>query len=92
MTKSRSVAEARVEFPSLLRDAERGETIEITRRGKAVAVVLSVGDYERLVAGRTSFAKAYGAWRASVADDDLALAPDYFQQLRDRSPGRDVTP
>ncbi|MSP72829.1 MAG: type II toxin-antitoxin system Phd/YefM family antitoxin [Myxococcales bacterium] len=92
MSKSISVAQARAELPNLLRDVERGETVEITRRGRPVAIVLSVGDYERLTAGRRAFADAYRAWRASVADEDLVLPQDYFRQLRDRSPGRDTAP
>ncbi len=90
MSKSVSVAQARTGLPNLLRDVERGETVEITRRGRPVAILLSVGGYELLTAGRRAFTDAYRVWRASVADEDLVLPRDYFRQLRDRSPGRDT--
>lgn len=90
MKRTFTVAEARTNLPNLLKAVEHGEQVEITRRGRPVAVVLSLSDYHRL--GRTSsgFWSAYEAWRADTPPDDLGLAEDYFSNLRDRTPGRDV--
>lgn len=40
--------DARHIIPDLIRRAEAGETIELTRYGKAVAVLISSERYERL--------------------------------------------
>lgn len=90
MRKSYSIAEARSQLSELIHEAERGRAVELTRRGKAVAVLLSVEEHRRLTAARPSFAEAYGAWRQSVGAEELELDPMDFNKLRDRSPGRDV--
>jgi len=48
MSKSYSVAEARDRLASLIRRAEEGETVTVTRRGKPVARVLSEEAYRKL--------------------------------------------
>ncbi len=90
MRKSYSIAEARNDLPELIHDVERGRPVQITRRGKPVAMVLSVEEYMRIAGPRPSFADAYEAWRGSVDLDALDVGPEYFAALRDRSPGREV--
>ena len=78
-----SVAEARNRLPSLIHEAER-EPVEIVRRGKPVAVLMSRGDFDRLPP-RPSFYEALMAWREKnkeQLDDEDWLPP------RDTSPGR----
>lgn len=41
-----SIYEARNKFSSLVKMAEEGEVIELTRYDKPVAVIISYGDYE----------------------------------------------
>ena len=41
MSKRFSIAEARDQFTSIVRDVEKTPAVEITRRGKPVAVLLS---------------------------------------------------
>ena len=43
-----SVAEARAHLPSILVQAEAGEAVELTRRGRPLAVVLSHEAFERV--------------------------------------------
>ncbi len=86
-----SVAEARKRLPQLLRAAQSGERVEITRRGKPVAVVVSIADYRHLAGEVGSFSQAYHRWRQSVDPADLDLPADYFRGLRDRAPGRDTS-
>jgi len=48
----------------LVHDVERGKKIELTRRGKRVAVLVSCDEYDRLAATRPSVDQALQAWRA----------------------------
>jgi prevent-host-death family protein len=54
-----SIAEARDNLTGLVHAAEAGVTIELTRRGKPIAVLLAVSEYERLSLGRRDFRTAY---------------------------------
>jgi prevent-host-death family protein len=86
MPRKVSLAEARDHLTGLVRDVERGQPVELTRRGKPVAVLVSHDEYERLRAKRLSPAAALRAWRAAApADYDGFEVPE-----RDRSPGRKV--
>ncbi len=91
MTDTLSIAEARRILPTLVREAENGKAVTLTRRGTPVAVLLGKRQYEQFTAGRRSFAEAYGQF-AQVTDlADLALDPDaLFADTRDSVPGRDV--
>lgn len=86
-----TVAEARANLPNLLHAVEHGEQVEITRRGKPVAVVLSFPDWQRLGHASGGFWSDFLAWREGVRDEDVALPDDWAEGLRDRSPGRDVS-
>lgn len=91
MPKQRSIAEARNDLPQLIREAEAGEAIELTRRGESVAILLGLRQYERLTAGTRRFSEA---WRQFADTHDLAeleIDPDeVFAETRDRIAGRDV--
>jgi len=52
VSKSYSIAEARDQLTSLIRRAEEGETVTVTRRGKPVARVLSEEAYRKLLRRR----------------------------------------
>lgn len=51
MEKSYSIAEARNDLASIVHDVEGASAVELTRRGRPVAVLLSVEEYRRLAAG-----------------------------------------
>lgn len=92
MTKQYSIAEARANLPRIVHDVEGGAEVELTRRGKAVAVVLSLDEYARLKNGRGGFWEAYQKWRASVDWDDWDdTIADQILASRDRSPGPDFS-
>jgi prevent-host-death family protein len=85
-----SIADARATLPGIVRAAERGDSIEITRRGQPVAVVISIETRDRLLAGHKGFADAFDEFLAR-SDEAVAVAPAaYFDGLRDRGPGRSV--
>jgi prevent-host-death family protein len=88
--KSYSVAEARQNLARLIRDAERGRAVKITRRGQPVAVLLSASGYLALTGERRSFVDAIDAIRERLDVDHLGIGDDEFEGLRDRSPGREV--
>ena len=94
VSKQYSIADARRNLPSLVDEAESGSEVRLTRRGKAVAVVVSVEAYERLKSQRGSFGEAYQAFREKYPADRIAgeqvAGPTYFRGLRDRSRGRKV--
>ncbi len=82
---SYSIAEAKNALPSLVHAAETGQCVQITRRGKPVAVLLSMDDYSRLTNPQPTFALALQQFLSLPPED---LSPDPFSNLRDASPGR----
>ena len=90
-THRHSVAEARRNLPSLIRAAENGSTVEIRRRGVAVAVLVGKRRFDQFAAARPDFAEAYQAFVQNTDLAGLALDPDeIFAGVRDDSPGRKV--
>lgn len=85
-----SIAEARDQFTKLVRRVEDKAPIEVTRRGKTVAVLMSVEEFRRLQAQRRGFFDAYEAFRAEVNLEAVGLTDEEFADLRDGSPGRNV--
>ena len=90
MVKSFSIAQARHNLAALVHELERQSPIRLTRRGKPVAVLLSMREYERLLNRTTSFWDAYTAFRASTDLAQLAIEPSVFDAVRDRSAGREA--
>ncbi len=88
MDSTYSIAEARDGLTGLVHRVEEGEPIQLTRRGRPVAVLISVAEYQRLKApaGSRSFGSALDAWRCRCSDN--ALKGDELDGLRDASPGR----
>jgi len=86
-----SIAEAKNALTRLIYEAERGDAIHITRRGKPVAVLVSQDEYERLKAGgqKKDIWQALQAWRAQASFDWPELTPEEVDSWRDRSPGRE---
>ena len=85
-----SVAEARAQLPSIIGQAEAGEAVELTRRGRAVTVVLSCEAFERLRSERPSFGKTYRTFLERFALEEVGLEDDFASLVRDRSAGRKV--
>ncbi|MGB0723194.1 MAG: type II toxin-antitoxin system Phd/YefM family antitoxin [Gammaproteobacteria bacterium] len=72
-----SVAEAKNQLPRLLKQAEAGEPVHITRRGRAVAVLLSESEFARLSGGAAAHDpfQAILRWRARADLDEVDLSP-----------------
>ena len=83
-----SIAEAKNTLPNLVHVAEAGQRVEITRRGKPVAVLLSMDDYDRLTQSQPSFSQALQQF-CSLPNPQI---PDtVFDSLRDSSPAREFS-
>lgn len=89
MSKQYSIAQARDHLPALVHDAEKGSLVELTRRGKAVAVLISVAEYERLSHERPDVWLLLKAFRERNDLEELDVE-EIFGDVRDRSPGREV--
>ena len=91
MPKQRSIAEARNHLPQLIREAESGESIELTRRGESVAVLVGRRQYERLTGSARRFSEALDEFRRNVDVASLQIDPDeIFGGIRDQDAGRDT--
>ncbi len=92
ITDHQSIAEARRNLSTLVREAESGKAVQLTRRGEPVAVLISCRAFERLAASHRSFDEAYREFADSARLTELELDPDeLFGDLRDDVPGRDVS-
>ena len=89
MTPKYSIAEARDRFAALVHDVEHGSSVQITRRGEVVAVLLSSDEYQRLAGQKTSFYQAVSEFRAAYDVAGLDIDPEIFE-VRPRDAGREV--
>ncbi|MDJ0851702.1 MAG: type II toxin-antitoxin system Phd/YefM family antitoxin [Myxococcota bacterium] len=85
-----SVAEARQNFARLIKRAQKGKAIRITRRGEPVAVLLSAAEYLALTGNQPSFVDATRVVRERLDVDSLGIGDEDFEGLRDESPGREL--
>jgi prevent-host-death family protein len=91
MARRYSIAEARHGLAAIVHGLEDGGLVELTRRGEAVAVMLSVGEYRRLVEGKRDFWEAYEEFRRRADLSRLGIVPEeIFEGVRDPSPGREA--
>lgn len=90
MAQSYAIAEARANLPTLIDEVEAGAAVQITRRGKVIAVMMSIEEYEQLRAPRTTFQEAYEQFLKKHSPAQVGFEPGFADKLRDRSPGRKV--
>ena len=90
--QSYSIAEARDKFAAIVHEVENASSVKVTRRGKPIAMIISVEEYEQLKNGRKSFWEGVVEWRNSVDWDEFEDNEDIFADVRDRSPGREENP
>lgn len=84
-----SISQAKDNLPQLIRQAEAGHEVRMTRRGSPVAVLVSAQRYDELTAERAGFTERYRSFREELLQDAIDLEPDeVFAAVRDRSPGR----
>ena len=91
MTRKYSVAEARSSLPTIIDQAESGLGVELTRRGKPVAVVISVREFERLRGDGASFGAAYRRFLETHSLEEIGLEDNFFASGREKGRGREVS-
>jgi prevent-host-death family protein len=91
MRRKYSIAEARARLPAIIDQAEAGQEIEVTRRGKPVAAVVSVRELARLRGSGASFGAAYRSFLDKHALDEVGVDEDFAASLRDKGAGRSVS-
>lgn len=90
MQKQFSISEAKNKLPTIIHYVEKGPYVELTRRGRPVAVLLSIQEYERLSRKYTGFWGAISEFRRNLEDERIEISDKDFEGLRDLSSGREV--
>ncbi|MEN8149444.1 MAG: type II toxin-antitoxin system prevent-host-death family antitoxin [Planctomycetota bacterium] len=90
MPRRVSIADTRNHLTRILREVERGEVVEVTRRGQSVAALIPMSEYARLRGERPTLLQASAAFRERASSEDLRLLEGAFDDLRDREEGREV--
>jgi prevent-host-death family protein len=90
MARRYSIADARKNLAGLVTEAESGSEVELTRRGKPVAVLVSVHEFERMRGERPAFKEAYAEFLEKFDLAEVGLDEDFATDLRGRSSGRVV--
>lgn len=88
MSNRYSIAAARNSLPALVHAVEGGSPVEITRRGRPVAVLLSIGDYQEMSNKKPDLWAAIQRFR-QTADLEALDTEEIYADVRDRSPGRE---
>ena len=91
MSRRYSIAEARSRLPSLVDEAESGIDVELTRRGRPVAVLVSCRELERLRGKRLHFRDAYRKFLERYSLEEIGVEDDFVGFTRDKTTGRKVS-
>ena len=91
MAERFSIADARYNFPTLIREAEHGKIVELTRRGELVAMIIGRRHFEQLSSNYRGFAETYRNFAVNVDLAKLNIDPDrLFPQSRKYVQGRTI--
>jgi len=90
VSKRYSIAEARANLPDVVDAAASGLGVELTRRGKPIAVVLSVEQYEMLQGKHLGFRTAYKNFLRKHPLKEVGVDAKLWATVRDRTTGRPV--
>jgi prevent-host-death family protein len=84
------MTQASQHLPDILNFVEQGNSVELTRQGKPVAVVVSITEYQSLHAlPQGDFWQALQEFRHLYADD-LFDFDEVLADVRETSPGREM--
>ena len=87
--KDVSISNARENLPSLVREAQRGMTVTLTRRGEPVAVMISTDRYRAYAKPSLPLRRALDNFRSAFDLEQLDIESIYGGD-RDRTEGRVV--
>lgn len=89
MLKTYSIAQARDQFTEVVREVEQEAVIQLTRRGKLVALLLSPDEYDRLQNKKVGFWDAFSPFRQQMDEQAVDIdVESIFDQVRDQTAGR----
>lgn len=90
MSKSYSIAEAKNWLGRLVHEVENGTHVELRRRGKPVAMVVSIDAWESLQQPRRSVWDAISSFRSEHDLESLDIDPDevFSDPAGNRSAGK----
>ncbi|WP_052056154.1 type II toxin-antitoxin system Phd/YefM family antitoxin [Myxosarcina sp. GI1] len=91
MKEQYSTQQLNSHLPEVLKQIERGNSIEITQEGVPFAYILSASEYKRLTAAKSTFWTSLQEFYDHNDLEDLETEADVFADVRDRSPGREVS-
>ena len=93
--KETTIRDAKSQLSSLVHEAEKGQTVRLTRRGKPVAVLVSDQEYKRMKAAqepRRDFMHFLQGWRREMIAKGIPFSSDEeLTATRDRSTGRELS-
>ena len=91
MSTRYSIAQARSNLPRLVREADSGRPVELTRHGERVAVLIGRRQYDQLRSSLRAFSDAYDDFTRAFDLGQLDIDPDrVFSGVREGVPGREV--
>jgi prevent-host-death family protein len=90
MSSRYSIAEARDRLARLIKEAEKGAPVQLTRRGKPVAVLVSMSDYQKLRNSGIGFWEAFEQFKSEIDLEKAGIEVETFEGLRDQTTGREV--
>ena len=90
MDKQFSIADAKNKLTSIIRDVEEGNSLQITRHGKPIAVLLSIREYELLKTKKGDFWSKLIKFRQEMEKEKIEITDADFMDLRDSLSGREV--
>ena len=83
-----TISEAKNKLTAIVHAVEKGPSVKLTRRGRPVAVILSIKEYEAMKRKLVGFWDALTDYRDQQLD--IVFTNEDFKNLRDPSPGREV--
>ncbi len=90
--KISTIAEAKNNLSHLIHELEREESIQLTRYGKPVAVMMSEAHYKKLTSPDKSLNSAILKWRDQLEEPlDISLTNDELKSIRTESVGREFS-
>jgi antitoxin Phd len=83
-----TISQAKNKLPAIVHAVEKGPSVQLTRRGRPVAVLLSINEYRALQKKSAGFWNALQVFREK--NKNVGISDQDIESLRDRSPGREV--
>jgi len=84
-----TIAEAKNRLPSIVHCVEKGPSVKLTRRGRPVAVLISIEEYERLYRQKGNLWASLQSLRKNIENQDFEISDMDFDEIREKVPGRE---